>query len=127
MRSVTISPPATRRPLISADRVAGTDVFDSAGRPIGEVRDVMIDKLSGQVAYAILSLRGFRGSGDRYYPVPWRLLNYDLTRGGYVARIDKDRLGDAPSFSATSRLELETPENIRWIYDYYGATPYWLM
>jgi hypothetical protein len=30
----------------------------------------MIDKISGKVAYAVLSFGGFMGMGEDYYPVP---------------------------------------------------------
>ena len=33
--------------LISADKVAGTDVYNREGTHLGEVHDVMLDKLSG--------------------------------------------------------------------------------
>jgi sporulation protein YlmC with PRC-barrel domain len=126
MRPAAIASIPTR-PLISADRVAGTDVYDAMGKHIGEVHDVMIDKISGQVAYAILSFGGFLGLGERYYPVPWTLLSYDLKLGGYVAPVDRDKLGDAPSFNAEGQLELDNAENGRWIHDYYGTMPYWFM
>ena len=39
--------------LISAGKVQGTNVYNTNGDSLGEVYDVMIDKLSGKVAYAI--------------------------------------------------------------------------
>ena len=41
--------------LIAADKVKGTDVFNNGGDRLGSVHDLMIDKQTGQVAYAILS------------------------------------------------------------------------
>ena len=37
----------------------------------GSIERVMIDKRSGQVAYAVLSFGGFLGLGGDYYPIPW--------------------------------------------------------
>ena len=34
----------------------------------------MIDKVSGKVAYAVMSFGGFLGIGDRYHPLPWDVL-----------------------------------------------------
>ena len=34
----------------------------------------MIDKVSGNVAYAIMSFGGFLGIGNSYHPLPWSLL-----------------------------------------------------
>ncbi len=63
--------------LISADRVEGTEVYHTAGEKLGHVEDVMHHKLSGKVAYAVVSCGGFLGVGEKYLPVPWSLLNYD--------------------------------------------------
>ena len=60
-------------PLIPADRVNGTDVVNQAGEKLGKIEDVAIDKVSGDVAYAILSFGGVLGIGAKYYPVPWKI------------------------------------------------------
>ena len=43
----------------------------------------MIEKLSGQVAYAVMSFGGFLGMGESYHPLSWKALNYDPRQGGY--------------------------------------------
>src|SRR5437763_16562835 len=68
--------------LISAGKVQGTNVYNTNGDSLGEVYDVMIDKLSGKVAYAIMSFGGFLGVGERYHPLPWNTLKYDTPRAG---------------------------------------------
>ena len=56
--------------LIGSDKVDGTAVYGADGNKIGSIQRVMIDKLSGKVAYAVLSFGGFLGMGEDYYPVP---------------------------------------------------------
>ena len=56
--------------LIAADKVAGTTVYNAAGDTLGEIHDVMIDKASGKVAYAVMSFGGFLGIGEEYHPLP---------------------------------------------------------
>src|SRR5262245_2776773 len=63
--------------LIGSDKVEGTYVYDAQGQHIGSIERVMIDKRSGQVAYAVLSFGGFLGIGTDYYPIPWASLSYD--------------------------------------------------
>ena len=41
--------------LISAGKVQGTNVYNTQGESLGEVYDVMIDKRSGKIAYAVMS------------------------------------------------------------------------
>ena len=44
--------------LIGSDKVEGTYVYDAKGEHIGSIERVMIEKVSGQVAYAVLSFGG---------------------------------------------------------------------
>ena len=57
--------------LIGSDKVEGTNVYGATGEKIGSIERVMIDKRSGQVAYAVLRFGGFLGIGSDYYPIPW--------------------------------------------------------
>jgi sporulation protein YlmC with PRC-barrel domain len=56
--------------LIAASSINGTAVYDTAGEKLGTVHDVMVDRLSGKVEYAILSFGGFLGLGRRHHPLP---------------------------------------------------------
>jgi hypothetical protein len=89
----------TRR-LIASNKVEGTAVYDRAGEQLGTVYNFMVDKVSGQVAYVVMSFGGFLGLGESYHPLPWRALTYDPRLGGYVVDIDKDKLAGAPSHGA---------------------------
>src|SRR5260221_629744 len=55
--------------LIASDRVEGTPVRRSSGEKIGTIERLMIDKLSGNVAYAVLSFGGFLGMGQKHVPI----------------------------------------------------------
>jgi len=72
--------------LIGSDKVEGTAVYDAKGEHIGSIERVMIEKISGQVAYAVLSFGGFLGIGSDYYPIPWASLTYDTSLGGVPPR-----------------------------------------
>jgi sporulation protein YlmC with PRC-barrel domain len=63
--------------LIGSDKVEGTPVYRSNGERVGQIDRVMIDKLSGKVAYAVMSFGGFLGIGEDYYPLPWALLTFN--------------------------------------------------
>jgi len=87
--------------LISSAKVDGTAVYDRNAERLGTIDHVMIDKRSGQVAYAVMSFGGFLGMGGSYHPLPWRVLSYDPRLGGYVVDADRRRLEEAPSYGAT--------------------------
>jgi hypothetical protein len=107
--------------LIGSDKVEGTAVYDARGEKIGSIERVMIDKKSGQVAYAVLRFGGILGIGSDYYPIPWASLKYDTSLGGYLLDITQERLTGAPKYAGDS-WDWEDRERGRKVYDYYGAS-----
>src|SRR6202011_5486266 len=73
----------TGMPLIESDRVEGTTVYDPSGNNIGSIKRLMIGKISGRVAYAVMSFGGFLGMGTEEHAVPWNKLTHDTSLGGY--------------------------------------------
>ena len=112
--------------LIGSDKVQGTSVYGVDGKKIGQVERVMLDKMSGKVAYAVLSFGGFLGIGEDYYPTPWSNLTYDTRLGGYRVNLSKDQLEKAPKYRKGSDWSWNRENDTR-VYDYYGAAPYWGM
>ena len=104
--------------LIAASKVNGTAVYNRAGESLGSVYDVMINKISGQVAYAIMSFGGFLGIGERYHPLPWKALTYDTRLGGYIVDLDRTRLEQAPSHGPEDD-PFADPDYGRRLDDYY--------
>ena len=121
----------TGHPLILSSRVTGTPVYDRAGNRLGHVDDLTIEKRTGRTIYAIMSFGGFLGIGEKFHPVPWSLLDYDLARGGFVVPIDPAELKAAPSYDSAEIRALGGPDHRAYgdtIYGYYGtygAVPYW--
>nr|WP_294520294.1 PRC-barrel domain-containing protein [uncultured Rhodopila sp.] len=111
--------------LIAARQVQGATVFSMDLEKLGAIEDVMIDKGTGRIAYAILAHGGFLGIGDRYYPLPWEKLSYDTEMGGYVVDIGHDVLEGAPSYSDEAAASWQDDTWRRGIYSYYGVHPFW--
>ncbi|MDR3535686.1 MAG: PRC-barrel domain-containing protein [Acetobacteraceae bacterium] len=111
--------------LIGADQVQGTSVYSGRGEKLGSVEDVMLDKVSGRVAYAVLSFGGFLGIGDRYYPLPWEKLRYDTDLSGYVVDIDRTLLEGAPSYADDEVVHWDDRAWGERVAGYYGARPFW--
>lgn len=85
--------------VISSDRVENTKVYNLTGDKLGTIDDLMIDKVSGQVRYAVLEFGGFLGMGTDRYPIPWSILKYDTSKDGYVVPLDKAQMESAPRYS----------------------------
>jgi hypothetical protein len=97
-KTETVASDETDR-LIASSKVEGTAVYNRQGERLGTVKNFMVDKRSGQVAYAVMSFGGFLGIGAHCHPLPWRVLTYDTRQGGYVIDLDKDKLKNAPSYA----------------------------
>ena len=78
--------------VISSDKVEGTSVYNEAGDKLGSIDELMIDKVSGKVHYAVLEFGGFLGMNTDRYPIPWGMLKYDTSKEGYVVPLDKANL-----------------------------------
>jgi sporulation protein YlmC with PRC-barrel domain len=111
---------STSSDVISSDRVEGTNVYNNAGDKLGSIDDLMIDKRSGQVRYAVLEFGGFLGMGTDRYPLPWGVLKYDTSRDGYVVPLDKQQLEKAPRYADDDRPTYDD-EYGRRVNDYYGV------
>jgi len=110
--------------LISSDMVVGTSVYNLQGEHLGSIYSIMVDKISGQVAYAVMSFGGFLGIGESYHPLPWRMLQYDVCRNGYVVDIDRRRLEGAPSYNPGSIPNWSDSAYGHRVDTYYGVPPY---
>jgi hypothetical protein len=119
-------PPIGRHDLIGSDRVEGTSVYRSDGKKIGEIERVMIDKTSGQTAYAVMGFGGFLGMGEDHYPIPWSRLVYNPKLGGYEVNVSDEQLKNAPHYATGEEWKWDTARGAS-IYDYYGVAPYWPM
>ena len=111
---------------ISARKVIDTDVFDTTGKKIGEVKDVVLDKTSNNIMFAILGSGGVLGMGEKYRPIPWSVLDYDQKMGGYVVPLDRKGVDNAPAY----RMEDLTRHDgggaiMTETYSYYKVPAYW--
>lgn len=105
--------------VISSDKIEGTTVYNTDGDKLGSIDDLMIDKTSGRIRFAVLEFGGFLGIGTDRYPMPWHLLAYDAAKEGYVVPIDQERLHEAPQYGE-GKAPPFTDEYNEMINAYYG-------
>ena len=117
----------TGKPLIESDRVEGTAVYDPSERKIGSITRLMIDKMSGKVAYAVMSFGGFLGLGEEEHTIPWDKLHYDTSLGGYRTDITEEQLRGAPAFYRERDYEWSDRVRERELHDYWRVPYYWGM
>jgi len=111
--------------LIDSKRVEGTDVFDPAGKHIGSIKRLVLDKVSGRVVYTVASFGGFLGIGGDEYTIPWNKLNYDTSLGGYITDITEAQLRSSPDFGLNNDDDWFNRDDERLLNDYYESPYYW--
>ena len=84
--------------LMGADTLIGDDVYNHDDEELGDIKEIMLDMRTGQIAYAVLSFGGILGMGDKLFAVPWERLTLDTVNKRFLLNVDKDLLKDAPGF-----------------------------
>lgn len=110
---------------IAASRVIGTNVYNTAGESIGSIEDVMLDKTSNGIMFAVIGFGGFLGIGEKYHAIPWSILDYEVDKGGYVVPFTKEQLEAAPVYSINELTGADGARARDASYDYYKVDPYW--
>ncbi len=121
----TTSSLMTGKPLIESDRVEGTSVYDLAGKEIGSIKRIMIEKITGKAVYAVMSFGGFLGMGTDEHTIPWNKLTYDTDLGGFRVDITQEQLKGAPTFYREDNYAWGDRKREGELYDYWGIAPYW--
>jgi sporulation protein YlmC with PRC-barrel domain len=117
--------PSGHTRAIRAKKVIGTAVKDSSGDRIGTIEDVVLDKMSNNIMFAVVGFGGVLGLGEKFHPLPWSVLQYDESDDAYVVPQTKEQLEAAPA----DELDVLTREDGAAFrdssYAYYKAQPYW--
>jgi sporulation protein YlmC with PRC-barrel domain len=107
--------------LMGADTLLGEDVVNAADEDLGDIKEIMLDMNSGQVAYAVLSFGGFLGMGEKLFAVPWQALHLDTVNKRFVLNIAKDRLQNAPGFDKDAWPDMTDITWANQIHSFYGT------
>ncbi len=103
--------PSGHTSAIRAKKVIGTAVKNSAGQKIGQVEDIVLDKMSNNIIYAVVGFGGFLGMNEKYHPVPWSALDYVESEDSYVVPFTKEQLQAAPADSLDALTRADGTSN----------------
>ena len=112
--------------LIRGSTFIGADVENPQGQDLGDIKDVVIDRASGRIAYAVVSFGGFFGLGEKLFAVPWGAFSQpDPKNDKFVLAVDKERLTNAPGFDQNNWPQMASRDWVTNLYTYYNIPPYW--
>ena len=109
--------------LMGADTLIGDSVVNAAEEDLGDIKEIMLDMQTGQVAYAVLAFGGFLGVGEKLFAVPWQALHLDTVNKRFVLNVEKDRLKSAPGFDKDAWPDMSDLSWASGIHSFYGTDP----
>lgn len=112
--------------VVKTSEVIGVDVENTQGEDLGSVEEIILDKVTGNVRYVVLSFGGFMGMGDKLFALPWNSLSYDENKGSFILNVAKEKLEKAPGFNKENWPNFSDKKWAKDIFDYYDSEPYWL-
>jgi sporulation protein YlmC with PRC-barrel domain len=116
----------TQSTTVQVSKLVGTKVKSSQGEEIGVVKDVMIDRSTGCMAYTVLSTGegGARvAGGAKLVAVPWAVYSPASEVSALTVTVDRERIYSAPVFDYARLDEYSRPDYITNVYSYYGVSP----
>lgn len=112
--------------VLPADEFNDRKLRNPQGEELGEIGELIVDPVSGRVVYAVVELGGFLGLGERYFPVPWALVQPAPDGESFVLNVAKERLTAAPQFTRDNRPNMADRQWAQALHTYYGVAPPWL-
>jgi sporulation protein YlmC with PRC-barrel domain len=107
--------------LMRSSHVVGMDVRNAANENLGDIKEVVLDKEKGKIAYAVVSFGGVLNLGDKFFAVPWESLKPSADGKAFLLDIPKDRLEKAKGFDKDNWPNMADAAWATEIRKFYGA------
>src|SRR5262245_53340027 len=123
--TIVPTPAQTQSTTVQVSKLVGTKVKSSQGEEIGTIKDVVIDRSSGCMAYTVLSTGGGGGrvaAEGKLVAVPWAVYSPSSDVSVLTTTVDRERIYNAPVFDYARIDEYSRPDYITNVYSYYGVS-----
>ena len=112
---------------IQTSKLVGRKVKSFEGKEIGVIKDIVIDRTSGYIAYTVVSTGGegtdVSDGGGKIVAVPWAVYSPTSDLSVFTVNVNRDKIYNAPAFEYTRMDEYARPDYINNVYSYYGVSP----
>ena len=126
MSAQTQSTASSSTTYIETSKFIGKKVKSAQGEEIGTVKDVVLDRNTGCLAYTVVSTAGAGGTratgGGKMVAVPWAVYSPSSDVNVFTVTVDRDRIYNAPVFDYARIDEYSRPDYITNVYSYYGVS-----
>lgn len=84
--------------VVKSSEIIGVKVINLAKESLGKIEEIVLNKLSGQAHYVVLSFGGMLWAGDKYFAFPWKSISYSPEDEAFILQVSKEKLEKAPGF-----------------------------
>jgi sporulation protein YlmC with PRC-barrel domain len=84
--------------LLSTETLLGSEVKSPQEQKVGDLKQLMIDPRTGRVMYAVVSMGGFLGMGEKTVVVPWHAIEVARNGTSLVLNLSQQMLQQAPIY-----------------------------
>src|SRR5437764_5261971 len=114
----------TSTSYVQSSSIIGSKIKDARGQDVGEIKDVVLDRSSGCLAYVVLSTHGggTTTTTTKTVAAPWSVFSASSEPRVYMTRIEREKIYSAPVWESTRIEEYSRPEYISQVHGYYGVT-----
>ena len=113
------------RKTMSATTLLNDKVVNKRGDNLGKIDEIMLDVVSGKIAYLVLSFGGILGLGDKLFAIPFEKFEVDEDHKQFVLDVEQSSLEDAPGFDKNNWPDFGDMKWNEEIFTFYNSTPYW--
>ena len=108
--------------VVRTEDVIDKEVFNASYEKLGKIEEIVLDKISGQAQYIVLSFDTFMGFGGKYFAFPWQAISYDKNEEVFVLNVEKDKLKESQGFDKDNWPDMAQEKWRNDISGYYGNT-----
>jgi len=105
---------------LTASSIIGDKVYNNHDEKLGEVKDIMIDIKEAKVQYMVIEYGGFLGIGEKYFAIPFQLLEIDEKKKIFILDQNRSVLERAPGFDKDHWPETNSHE-MQETYSYWAG------
>lgn len=109
--------------LMGANTLIGEDVYNHQEEDLGDIKELMLDMQTGEVAYAVLSFGGILGMGAKLFAVPWEKLSLDTVNKRFLLDVEKEQLKNAPGFDKDDWPDMNSSDWAEQVHTFFGSLP----
>jgi len=120
-QSTSTTTTTTTTTYVPTTTVVGARVLGPQGDEIGQINDIVLDKQSGCMAYAVLATD--QGGTRKLVAAPWTLFSAGTDNRTYTVTVDREKIYAAPVWESNRIDEYSRAEWLGNVYSYYGVQP----